>query len=87
MHTHTQVKLSAMTVNGTGPSTSWLSGRTFDADLDETVVPHPPRELTVARAGAESITLAWKPPDADAGVLVRGYTVGWGKGIPVRIWT
>ena len=80
-----QVKLSAMTVNGTGPPTQWLSGRTFDADLDESVVPPAPSSLT-ARAGATAIELRWSPPgDSGAGVLVRGYTVGWGKGIPVSL--
>ncbi len=76
-----QIKVAAMTVNGTGPSTPWMSERTLSADLDESVVPDPPTSLT-ARAKSNSVKLAWTPPDKSAGILVRGYTIGWGVGIP-----
>ena len=40
-----QVKISALTVNGSGPATSWLHAYTFESDLDESVVPDPPSSL------------------------------------------
>ena len=75
-----QVKVSALTVNGSGPSTGWLYASTFESDLDETVVPNPPSTLR-AKAEDDSITIAWNPPSSK-NILVRGYTIGWGKGIP-----
>ncbi len=69
-----------MTVNGSGPATPWLSTRTFLSDLDESVVPSPPSSLS-ASARADQISVRWTPP-RDGRVLVRGYTVGWGRGIP-----
>ncbi len=74
-----------MTVNGTGPSTSWMSGRTFSSDLDESVVPHAPRSLSAKASRGASLTLSWRPPPQDSGVLVRGYHIGWGLGIPVSL--
>ncbi|PSN38934.1 hypothetical protein C0J52_08943 [Blattella germanica] len=38
--------------------------------------------LTVnARAMMDTITVSWNPP-RDQSIMVRGYTIGWGKGIP-----
>ena len=74
------MKVSALTVNGSGPSTGWLYASTFESDLDETVVPNPPSTLR-AKAEDDSITIAWNPPSSK-NILVRGYTIGWGKGIP-----
>jgi len=75
-----QVKMTALTVNGTGPYTGWLTATTFTSDLDESVVPEPPASLK-AKASDNSITIAWNPPSSK-NILVRGYTIGWGKGIP-----
>ena len=75
-----QVKVSALTVNGSVPSTGWLYASTFESDLDETVVPNPPSTLR-AKAEDDSITIVWNPPSSK-NILVRGYTIGWGKGIP-----
>ena len=75
-----QVKISALTVNGSGPATGWLYASTFESDLDETIVPEPPSSLR-ARAADDSITIMWIPPSSN-NILVRGYTIGWGKGIP-----
>ena len=75
-----QVKISALTVNGSGPYTGWLHTQTFKSDLDETIVPDPPARLR-AKASDDSIAILWDPP-ASNNVLVRGYTIGWGKGIP-----
>lgn len=37
-----QVKIAAMTVNGTGPLTEWSSIETYESDLTETHVPGKP---------------------------------------------
>ena len=78
-----QIKLAAMTVNGTGPATSWLLATTLEADLDESVVPDPPSGLK-AVASDTSITIYWRPPRKNH-IMVRGYTIGWGKGIPDEV--
>ena len=75
-----QLKISALTVNGSGPATPWMTEKTFLSDLDESVVPEPPTSLK-AKARDDEITIFWTPP-SDNKILVRGYTIGWGKGIP-----
>lgn len=75
-----QIKLSALTVNGSGPATPWMSARTFETDLDESVVPDPPSSLK-ASASDDEIEIKWTPP-RDNQIAVRGYTIGWGMGIP-----
>ena len=67
-------------MNGSGPATSWMSATTFDSDLDESMVPDSPSSLR-ARATDEDITIMWTPPKSQS-IMVRGYTIGWGKGIP-----
>jgi len=34
-----------------------------------------------ARPATNNITLSWQPP-RNQGIIVRGYTIAWGKGIP-----
>ena len=75
-----QIKISALTVNGSGPAIPWMAQTTFVSDLDESVVPDPPSSLR-AKAADNEITIIWTPP-RDNQILVRGYTIGWGKGIP-----
>nr|CAD7586915.1 unnamed protein product [Timema genevievae] len=75
-----QVRLWALTVNGTGPPTEWFNIETFENDLDESHVPGQPVNLKT-RAMADTITVSWSPP-RDQNIMVRGYTIGWGKGIP-----
>ena len=75
-----QIKMAAMTVNGTGPATTWLSERTLEADLDESVVPDPPSGLKAFSTDTD-ITIQWRPPRVNR-IMVRGYTISWGKGIP-----
>ncbi|CAL4059823.1 unnamed protein product, partial [Meganyctiphanes norvegica] len=74
------VKVAALTVNGTGPSTHWITAETFASDLDENKVPSDPVGLR-AVALTDSIQVRWQPPSAK-NVMVRGYTIGWGRGIP-----
>lgn len=74
------LRIAASTVNGTGPPTEWLSGETFRDDLDELKEPGQPTGLRV-RPTAKTIVVNWSPPK-DGNVVVRGYTIGWGIGIP-----
>ncbi|XP_063603136.1 neogenin-like [Penaeus indicus] len=78
--TQYSIKLSALTVNGSGPSTHWIPAETFANDLDENRVPDKPTSLR-ALAMKDHISVKWQPPQLQ-NVMVRGYTIGWGKGIP-----
>ena len=78
--TEYQIRVSALTVNGSGPMTDWITAETFENDLDESQVPEPPSSLR-ARPMTSSIAVSWNPP-SNQNVMVRGYTIGWGKGIP-----
>lgn len=40
-----QVKIAAMTINGTGPFTEWIHIETYENDLTETQVPGAPEKL------------------------------------------
>ena len=59
--------MTALTVNGTGPYTGWLTATTFTSDLDESVVPEPPASLK-AKASDNSITIAWNPPSSKVNI-------------------
>ena len=37
--------------------------------------------LVAARPMTDTITVSWNPP-RNQNIMVRGYTIGWGKGIP-----
>uniref|UniRef100_A0A8C9W0V3 Neogenin 1 n=1 Tax=Scleropages formosus TaxID=113540 RepID=A0A8C9W0V3_SCLFO len=73
-------RVLAMTVNGTGPATDWLTAETFKSDLDETRVPDMPSSLQV-RPLVNSIVVSWTPPE-NQDIVVRGYTIGYGIGSP-----
>ncbi|XP_040151206.1 neogenin isoform X3 [Anopheles arabiensis] len=75
-----QVKIAAMTINGTGPFTEWHHIETYENDLDESQVPGQPAWLKT-RPGADNITVTWGPP-VHQEIKVRSYILGWGKGIP-----
>ncbi|KAM4676110.1 neogenin isoform 3-T3 [Discoglossus pictus] len=75
-------RVLAMTVNGSGPATDWLSAETFESDLDESHVPDMPSSLHV-RPLVTSIVVSWTPPaDNQHQVVVRGYAIGYGLGSP-----
>ncbi|XP_076879848.1 neogenin 1a isoform X3 [Brachyhypopomus gauderio] len=74
------VRVSAMTVNGTGPATDWITTETFDSDLDESRVPDVPGSLHV-RPLVNSIVVSWSPPESQD-IVVRGYIIGYGVGSP-----
>ncbi|XP_073806993.1 netrin receptor DCC isoform X3 [Danio rerio] len=73
-------QVSGMTVNGTGPSSEWLTAETPENDLDESQVPHQPSSLHV-RPLPNSIIMSWTPP-LNPNTLIRGYTIGYGVGSP-----
>nr|XP_055070582.1 neogenin 1a isoform X2 [Misgurnus anguillicaudatus] len=78
--TEYMVRVSAITVNGTGPATEWISAETFESDLDETKVPDVPSSLHV-RPLVNSIVVSWTPPE-NQDIVVRGYSIGYGIGSP-----
>ncbi|KFZ56814.1 hypothetical protein N338_01666, partial [Podiceps cristatus] len=73
-------RVAALTVNGTGPATDWISAETFESDLDETRVPEVPSSLHV-RPLVTSIVVSWTPPE-NQNIVVRGYAIGYGIGSP-----
>ncbi|XP_032379278.1 neogenin 1a isoform X16 [Etheostoma spectabile] len=73
-------RVSAMTVNGTGPATEWTTAETFESDLDESRVPDQPSSLHV-RPLVNSIVVSWTPPE-NQDIVVRGYTISYGIGSP-----
>ncbi|XP_034431679.1 neogenin 1a isoform X12 [Hippoglossus hippoglossus] len=73
-------RVSAVTVNGTGPATDWTATETFESDLDESRVPDQPSSLHV-RPLINSIVVSWTPPE-NQDIVVRGYTIGYGIGSP-----
>nr|XP_034321559.1 neogenin isoform X1 [Crassostrea gigas] len=79
--TEYQVRISALTVNGSGPLTPKLKATTYEDDLDESRVPDAPRTVTVT-PHATSIRVSWTTPPPEKKIVVRGYVLGWGKGVP-----
>ncbi|XP_070066133.1 neogenin isoform X5 [Drosophila virilis] len=75
-----QVKIAAMTVNGSGPFTEWYRANTLENDLDETQVPGKPIWINI-QPGADNIGLHWGPPQQPE-IKIRSYVLGWGRGIP-----
>ncbi|XP_007439920.1 neogenin [Python bivittatus] len=73
-------RVAALTVNGTGISTDWISAETFESDLDESRVPEVPSSLHV-RPLVTSIVVSWTPPE-NQNIVVRGYAIGYGVGSP-----
>ncbi|XP_064644883.1 neogenin-like isoform X4 [Lineus longissimus] len=74
------IKIAAINVNGSGPATDWKAATTFSTDRDETKVPGQPSSLRV-RPFTNSIVVSWTPPH-NSDIQVRGYTLGYGIGIP-----
>ncbi|XP_037573231.1 neogenin isoform X1 [Dermacentor silvarum] len=74
------VKIAALSVNGTGPATDWMTVETYQNDLDESRVPDQPSGLR-AKPTSTSIFVSWAPP-RNQDIMIRGYTIGWGIGLP-----
>ena len=52
----------------------------FHFFLTESTVPPPPHRIRVSPY-ANSIRVSWSSPPPASKVMVRGYTLGWGKGV------
>ncbi|KAL0858967.1 hypothetical protein ABMA27_010827 [Loxostege sticticalis] len=77
-----QIRVCAINVNGSGPFSEWLTATTQRQQLDETRVPLQPPPLTT-RAGRDWISVWWSESGGGAGgVVVRGWWLGWGRGVP-----
>lgn len=71
----------ALTRNGSGPSSPLVVVSTLDEDLGaESRVPSTPSSLQL-HPQANSVVVSWTPP-SDQSVLIRGYILGYGIGIP-----
>ncbi|XP_050527006.1 neogenin isoform X2 [Daktulosphaira vitifoliae] len=75
-----QVRLWTLNTEGISPPTDWLTVETFESNLRENTVPDPPENFKV-RAYSNSLVVTWSPPKEKA-IMVRKYTLSWGKGIP-----
>ncbi|XP_056146870.1 LOW QUALITY PROTEIN: netrin receptor DCC, partial [Lampris incognitus] len=73
-------QVAAMTMNGTGPPSDWVTAETPENDLDESQVPNQPSSLHV-RPLPNSIIMSWTPP-LNPNILLRGYIIGYGVGSP-----
>lgn len=78
-----QIKIAAMTVNGTGPFTDWNNVETYENDLDESQVPGEPGWIR-SKPSADTIMVTWGPP-VQQDIKVRAYVLGWGKGYPDEV--
>lgn len=78
-----QIKIAAMTVNGTGPFTDWNNMETYENDLDESQVPGEPGWIRT-KPSADTIVVTWGPP-VQQDIKVRAYVLGWGKGFPDEV--
>ncbi|KAI5643728.1 fibronectin type III domain-containing protein [Phthorimaea operculella] len=78
-----EIRVCAINANGSGPFSDWVTATTQHQELDETRVPAQPPPLTT-RAGRDWISVWWSEEEGggERGVLVRGYWLGWGLGVP-----
>ncbi|XP_071825768.1 uncharacterized protein [Apostichopus japonicus] len=76
-----EFKIAALTSNGTGPFTEdWLQEYTTDRDQSEARAPGAPSAI-FAQGHPDRIEVRWTAP-ADPDIIVRGYLLNCGKGIP-----
>ncbi|VVC27257.1 Hypothetical protein CINCED_3A012217 [Cinara cedri] len=75
-----QVRLWTLNTVGSSPPSEWFTVQTFDNNLRENTIPNEPTNIKV-RAFGNSLFVTWSPPK-DKSIIVREYTLGWGKGIP-----
>ncbi|XP_053972806.1 neogenin isoform X5 [Hylaeus volcanicus] len=79
-HVGYQVRICALNVNGTGPWTEWIQIETYETESDEKRVPNTPSNLRT-KVMSDYIQVYWNPPK-DQSIKVKGYKLGWGKGVP-----
>jgi hypothetical protein len=71
-----------LNINGSGPNSDWLRVDTDAREREESTVPGAPTSMR-PQAESTGISLSWTPP-VDDGIMVRGYMIGWGVGVPDR---
>ncbi|XP_050593048.1 neogenin isoform X3 [Bombus affinis] len=79
-HVVYQVRICALNVNGTGPWSEWIQIETYETESDENRVPNTPSNLRT-KVMSDYIQVFWNPPK-DQSIKVKGYKLGWGKGVP-----
>lgn len=84
------IRVVAITCRGKSQPTKWSSIRTLSRPmgdgkhtLSENRAPGKPSAVRT-RTMTDSIIMSWQPPEGD--VLVRGYMVGYGEGVPDVNW-
>ncbi|XP_027837989.1 neogenin isoform X2 [Aphis gossypii] len=75
-----QIRLWTLNTVGFSPPSEWFTVLPFDKNLREDTVPDAPTNFKV-RAFSNSLLITWSPPK-DKSIIVREYTLGWGKGVP-----
>jgi neogenin len=75
------IRVTAMTVNGSGPASDWVVAETFAYEMDENKVPDQPLEL-VAEPTDKTIVIHWKPPKDSNKTLIRKYLLSYGVNYP-----
>jgi hypothetical protein len=75
------IRLTARTVNGSGPSSDWFIAETFENEMDESKVPGSIQKLHVEPTD-KSIVLHWIPPYDSNTTLIRKYILKYGIGYP-----
>jgi hypothetical protein len=75
------VRVTAKTINGSGPSSEWLIAETFSHEMDETKQPGQPIDL-IADPTDKTIVLHWTPPNDSNRTLIRKYLLRYGIGFP-----
>jgi hypothetical protein len=72
------VRITARTVNGSGPMSEWFIAETFLREMDESRVPGQPEALFTEPTD-KSIVIHWQPPiDASNTILIRKYLLRYG---------
>lgn len=75
------IRVTASTVNGSGPASDWVIAETFAFERDETKVPGEPMELFTEPTD-KSIVVHWVPPIDSNITLVRKYLLSYGVNYP-----
>lgn len=74
-------RVTAKTVNGSGPASEWIIAETFSHEMDESKVPGQPVEINTEPTD-KNIVIQWLPPVDSNRTLVRKYLLKYGIGYP-----
>ncbi|XP_075258926.1 netrin receptor DCC-like isoform X2 [Convolutriloba macropyga] len=76
-----EVSVAAINMNGTGPYSLWITGRTMEKELPENEIPGK-CELSADVITDTSISVVWKPPSNSNSTKIRSYRVYCNKLFP-----